>query len=42
MNERAVGSEISVRLRRSDDVAVSPDIVGPKGEYFTSFVKYSG
>ncbi|ACB75275.1 hypothetical protein Oter_1992 [Opitutus terrae PB90-1] len=42
MNRREAQSEISVRLRRSDLVAASPDRVGPEGGYFLSFMKYPG
>ncbi|ACB73566.1 hypothetical protein [Opitutus terrae] len=42
MNESIHVLEISVRLRRSDFVAASPDKVGPKGGSFTKFVKDPG
>ncbi|ACB75113.1 hypothetical protein [Opitutus terrae] len=42
MNESIHMLETSVRLRRSDLVAASPDKVDPAGGYFTNLVKYPG
>jgi hypothetical protein len=42
MNITVKTPEISVRPRRSDFVAASPDKVGPNGRMFHDFMKHSG
>jgi len=42
MNSVAKHVEIFAGLRRPTKSRVSPDEVGPKGEYFARFAKYSG
>ncbi|ACB76856.1 hypothetical protein Oter_3579 [Opitutus terrae PB90-1] len=42
MNRSEAQPELSVRLRRSDLVAASPDRVGPEGGHFMNLMKYPG